>query len=99
MENYYDWLLKLCVVIPQWSDDIYLKETLRKGLKTKVNMAIISMPQKTLAEMVESTIVWEEKMPIRKKKMAKYCQDSKSDEFYESHEDEQVKPKWKGTKV
>ncbi len=60
MEDYYDRFIRLCVVIPQWSDDIYLKETFRKGLKTKRKMAIISMPQRTLAEMVESTIVLEE---------------------------------------
>jgi hypothetical protein len=60
-------------------------------------MAIISMPQRTLAKMVESTI--EEEMPIRRRNMAKYCQYSDSDEFDELDEDEQVKPKKKGAKL
>ncbi len=62
-------------------------------------MAIIGMPRRTLAKMVESTIVVEKEMPIRRRNMARYCQDSNSDEFDESDEDERIKPKRKGTKV
>jgi hypothetical protein len=43
MEDYYDWFLRLCVVIPQQPDDICLREALRKGLQIKMKMAIISM--------------------------------------------------------
>jgi hypothetical protein len=80
-------------------DDIYLKETFKKGLRTKVKMAIIGIPRRTLAEMVELTIVVEKEMPIRRRNMAKYCQDFNSDEFDESDEDERIKPKRKGAKV
>jgi hypothetical protein len=38
-------------------------------------------------------------MPIRRRNMAKYCQDFNSDEFDESDEDERIKPKRKGAKV
>jgi hypothetical protein len=44
VEDYYDRVLRLCVVISQQPHDIYLKEAFRKGLKTKVKMAIRSMP-------------------------------------------------------
>jgi hypothetical protein len=37
--------LRLYAMIPQWPNDIYLKEGFRLGLKTKVKMAMISMPQ------------------------------------------------------
>jgi hypothetical protein len=36
MEDYYDRFLKLCVVIPQQPNDIYLCEAFRQGLLTKV---------------------------------------------------------------
>ncbi len=35
MENYYDWFLQLCVVVPQELDYIYLKDAFREGLQTK----------------------------------------------------------------
>jgi squalene cyclase len=35
VENYYDWLLQLCVVIPQQLDYIYLKDAFKEGLQTK----------------------------------------------------------------
>jgi hypothetical protein len=44
---------------------MYLRKAFRKGLKTKVKMAIISMPQFFLMEIVESTIMIEEEMPIK----------------------------------
>jgi hypothetical protein len=51
IKYYYDKFLQLCVVIPQPPHDIYLREAFRiQGLRTKVKMAIISMPQRTLME-------------------------------------------------
>ncbi len=80
------------MVIPQWPHDIYfleLLEAFREGLRTKVKMAIISMSWRTLAEVVELTIMIEEKMQIRKKSIARYCQDSDNDES--KHYDEEKK--------
>jgi hypothetical protein len=53
IEDYYDRFLWLRAIIPQQSNDIYFKETLRKDLKTKVK--IIGVPQRTLVEVVKST--------------------------------------------
>jgi hypothetical protein len=49
-----------------------LKEALREGLKIKIKMAIISMSQRTLAKVVELTIMIEEEMLIRRKNIARY---------------------------
>jgi hypothetical protein len=62
-------------------------------------MAIVGMPQRTLAKVVESTIAIEEKMSIRKRNMARYCQDFDSDEYDELDDEEQVKPNRIGAKV
>jgi hypothetical protein len=56
MEDYYDRFLQLHTIIPQQHDDICFCEAFRKGLRTKVKMAIINMSQKTLAEVTKSTI-------------------------------------------
>jgi hypothetical protein len=61
-------------------------------------MTIIGMPRKTLAKVVESTITIEEKMPVRRRNMARYCQDFNNDEANELVDDKQVKPKRKGAK-
>ncbi len=42
-------------------------------------MAIISMSQKTLVEVIKLTIMIEEKMPIRKKSIVRYHQDSENE--------------------
>jgi hypothetical protein len=81
------------MVIPQRPHDIYLRKTFREGLKTKVKMAIISMPQITLVEVAKSTIMIEEEMLVRKKSIARYCQDSNSEEL----EDDEEK-KWRTKK-
>lgn len=60
MDDYYDWFLQLCAIIPQQPDDIYLCEAFREGLWTKVKMAIISTSRRTLVEIVKSTITMEE---------------------------------------
>jgi len=44
---------------------MYLRKAFREGLRTKVKMAIISMPQIFLMEIIESTIMIEEEMPIK----------------------------------
>jgi len=62
-------------------------------------MTIIGMPQRTLVEVVESTIVVEEEMLIRRRNMARYRQESNSDEIDELEDDKKVKPKRKGAKV
>jgi hypothetical protein len=48
---------------------------------------------------VESTIAIEEKMPVRRRNMVRYCQDFNNDESNELDDDKQVKPKRKGAKV
>ncbi len=99
VEEYDDKFIKLCVAIPQWLDDFYLEKTFKEGLRTKVKMEIIGMPRKTLAKVVELTIAIEEEMSIRKRNMARYRQDSNSDEYDELDDEEQVTPKKKGVKV
>jgi hypothetical protein len=36
MEDYYDKFFKLCVVIPQQPNDVYLQETFKEGLRKKL---------------------------------------------------------------
>jgi hypothetical protein len=62
-------------------------------------MAIIGMPRRTLVKVAESTIAIEEKMLVRKRIMARYCQDFDSDESNELDDEEQVKPKRKGGNI
>jgi len=50
MKDYYNQFLRPCVVIPQQPNDIYLCEAFREGLWTKIQMAIINMPQRELVE-------------------------------------------------
>jgi hypothetical protein len=85
------------VVIPQQPHDIYLREAFREGLRTKVKMAIISMPRKTLVEVVESTIMIEEEMPIRNMYIMRYSQDSNNDEL-EDFDEEKTMTKGKRNK-
>jgi hypothetical protein len=65
--------LRLFVVIPQPPHDIYLKEPFKEGLRIKVKMVIISMPQKTLVEMAELANMIEEEMLVRRKNIIIYC--------------------------
>ncbi len=74
VENYFDQLMWLCAVIPQWPNGIYLREVFREGLRTRVKMVIINMPHKTIMEVTKSIILIEEKMPIRRNNMARYQQ-------------------------
>jgi hypothetical protein len=60
VEYYYDKILWLCAVIPQQPHDISLREAFRERLRSKVKMAIITMSWRTLAEVVELTIMIEE---------------------------------------
>jgi len=57
---------------------LFLK-TFKEGLKTKIKMTITSMPQRTLVKVVESTIMIEEEMPVRKISIVKYRQDFDSE--------------------
>lgn len=88
VENYYDSFLRLCVVIKQPPHDIYLKEAFKEGLRTKVKMAIISVPRRTLVEVAESTIMIEEELLIRRRNITIYCQKSNSEELEDFDEEE-----------
>jgi len=44
---------------------MYLKEAFKERLNTKVKMVIISMPRKTLIEVVTFIILVEEKLHVR----------------------------------
>jgi hypothetical protein len=99
IKDYYDRFLHLCAIIPLQTSDIHVREFLKKGLRTKVRMAIIGMPQRTLAEMAISAISIKEEIPIRKRNMVRHHENSNSDEFDELNDKEQVKPKRKGAKV
>ncbi len=61
----------LYIVIPQRPHDIYLREAFRKGLRIKVKMAIISMPQKTFVEIAEADNYDKRKNANKKEK---YCE-------------------------
>jgi hypothetical protein len=56
----------------QQPDDIYLHEAFRKGLQTKVQMAIISMLQRKLEEVIEFVITMEGELPVWWKNITKY---------------------------
>jgi hypothetical protein len=60
-------------------------------------MAIINMPKRILVEIVESTIIIEEKLPMRRKNMVRYCHnDFDRDEYDDSNdEDEDYEKKTK----
>lgn len=62
MEDYYDQFLQICAIFSQWANDIYLREIFWSGLHTKLKVAIISMPWKTLVEVEDFAIKIEEKM-------------------------------------
>ncbi len=72
MEDYYDQFLQQCTLIPQQPDKIYLREAFREGLRTKMKMAIISMPRKTLTEVAKFAILVEKKLFMRRNSMARY---------------------------
>jgi hypothetical protein len=55
-------------------------------------MAIIDMSKRTLVETAKSTIAIKEEMKVRTRNMARYHQDSNSDEYDESN-NEQFNPK------
>ncbi len=100
MEDYYNWFLWLCVVIPQQPNDIYLRETFRDGLWTRVKIVIISMPWKTLAKVTKSEIIVEEKLLVRWKNIARYHQANfDNEESNEKDEENHCKTKKKDTKV
>jgi hypothetical protein len=63
MEDYYDRFLQLCVTIPQQLDDIYMRETLREGLKKKLKLTYIGMPRVTIVKVANSVREIEEEMP------------------------------------
>jgi hypothetical protein len=53
----------LCVVIPQQSDDEYLRETFRERLKNKLKLAIIGMPITMIVKVASLAKEIEEEMP------------------------------------
>ncbi len=63
MKDYYDKVLQLCGIIPQQLDDVYLKETLREGLRKKLKLAIIGMPRATIVKVANLAREIEENMP------------------------------------
>jgi hypothetical protein len=63
IEDYYDKFLQLCVVIPQQPDDVYLRETFKEGLKNKLKLTIIGMPNATIVEVTNLAREIEEEMP------------------------------------
>jgi hypothetical protein len=65
VEDYYDQFLRLCEVILQQPNDIYLRKAFREGIRTKVKMAIISMPRGTLAKVAEFAILVEKKLLMK----------------------------------
>jgi hypothetical protein len=52
----------LCVVIPH-PNDVFLKETFRKGLKKKLKLAIVGMPRAMIVKVANSTKEIENEMP------------------------------------
>ncbi len=63
MKDYYDKVLQLCGIIPQQLDDVYLKETLREGLRKKLKLAIIGMPRATIVKVADLAREIEKEMP------------------------------------
>ncbi len=55
-------------------------------------MAIISMPWRTLVEVVELALMIEEKMLVRKQSIMIYHQDFDNDELEDSDDEEKWKP-------
>lgn len=61
-------------------------------------MSIIGMSRRFLAKVAELAITIKEEMLVRRRNIARHCQDSDSDE-YDELDNEQFKPKRKGAKV
>jgi hypothetical protein len=55
MEDYYNKLLHLCVVIQHRLANVYLREMFKKRLHWKLRMAILSMTRAMIIEMANST--------------------------------------------
>jgi hypothetical protein len=51
-------------------------------------MAIIGMPRRTLTKMDESTILVEEKLPMKWKNMVRYCPNNSNNDKFEDNDDE-----------
>ncbi len=91
VKDYYDNFLQLCVVIPQKLDDVYLRETFREGLKTKLKLTIIGMLRIKIVEIVNLAKEIEEKMhaPHRSRQSQPLSNNEYSNE--ESSNDEKKK--------
>jgi hypothetical protein len=98
MEDYYDKILQLCIVIPQQLDDVYLKKTFREGLRKKLKLAIIGMPRAMIIKVANSKReIKKEMFTIGKNKRSRPLSNNEnSDE--ESTDDEQKKERRKNRK-
>jgi hypothetical protein len=88
MEDYFDQFLQLCAIIPPQLDNSYLREAFREGLNTKVKMVIISMPRRTLTELAKFIILVEKQLHVRRKNMARYCQNNSNNDESKDSDDE-----------
>jgi hypothetical protein len=71
MEDYYNKLLHLCIVIQHKLANVYLWEASKKGLHQKLRMAILSMPRAKIIEMANLTKMVEQELLATKRKLAK----------------------------
>ncbi len=94
MEDYYDQFLQICAIFSQQANDIYFREIFWSGLHTKLKVAIIGMPWRTLAEVANFAIKIEEEMSMKMKwHMVKHHQDSNI--INESEDDYEDKYYWR----
>ncbi len=87
------------MVIPQQLDNIYLRKIFKEGLQTKVKMTIISMLRKTSTKVLESVILIEEDLPVRRKSMAKYCPNNFDNDDEDEHYEKKTKKKYKKVNI
>ncbi len=95
MKDYYDKVLQLCGIIPQQLDDVYLKETLREGLRKKLKLAIIGMPRATIVKVANLAREIEENMPTTCRSRWSQPLSNSEDWSEESANDEQNKERKK----
>ncbi len=72
MEDQYDTFFKFCAIIPQHPNDGYWRKTFSQGLHAKLKKTLIGMPRVTLVQMANSTIVFEDKLLVKRKNMVKH---------------------------
>jgi hypothetical protein len=87
MEDYYNKLLHLCVIIQHRLTNAYLWEMFKKGQHQKLRMAILSMPREIIIKMANSTMMMEQELIATKRKLVKEQDEFENEESVKESND------------